>query len=149
MDHPRLTIITHEDIFENTAHLPTFSSPAIESNLWRIPGLSEKFLYFNDDVFIQVISTKVDLKISQNHLQLFLLYYFQNFVPCEKSPYFHKIPNIMTPTKFSTNQLSFRKKYGQVTSSIQHSDKKSIFHGLYLTVLLVVQTVTSKMVIVI
>ena len=146
MDHPRLTIITHEDIFENTAHLPTFSSPAIESNLWRIPGLSEKFLYFNDDVFIQVISTKVDLKISQNHLQLFLLYYFQNFVPCEKSPYFHKIPNIVSDTNKIFNK-SFRKKSGQVTSSIQHSDKKSIFHGLYLTVLLVVQTVTSKMVI--
>ena len=32
--------------------LPTFSSPAIEANLHRIPGLSEHFLYFNDDVFL-------------------------------------------------------------------------------------------------
>ena len=144
MDHPRLTIITHEDIFENTAHLPTFSSPAIESNLWRIPGLSEKFLYFNDDVFIQVISTKVDLKISHKITCNYFFYiFFQNL--CHISIKFQIY--VVTPTKFSTNQLSFRKKYGQVTSSIQHSDKKSIFHGLYLTVLLVVQTVTSKMVI--
>ena len=144
MDHPRLTIITHEDIFENTAHLPTFSSPAIESNLWRIPGLSEKFLYFNDDVFIQVISTKVDLKISH---KITCNYFFCTIfkILCHISIKFQIY--VVTPTKFSTNQLSFRKKYGQVTSSIQRSDKKSIFHGLYLTVLLVVQTVTSKMVI--
>jgi hypothetical protein len=32
--------------------LPTFSSPAIEANLHRIAGLSEHFLYFNDDVFL-------------------------------------------------------------------------------------------------
>ena len=29
-----------------------FSSPAIEANLHRIPGLSKKFIYFNDDVFL-------------------------------------------------------------------------------------------------
>ena len=52
MDHPRLSIITHEEIFEDQSHLPTFSSPAIEANLFRIPGLSDKFLYLNDDVFI-------------------------------------------------------------------------------------------------
>lgn len=32
--------------------LPTFNSLAIESLLWRIDGLSERFLYFNDDVFL-------------------------------------------------------------------------------------------------
>lgn len=50
LDHPRLTIITHQDIFPNTSHLPTYSSPAIESHIHRIPGLSEHFLYLNDDV---------------------------------------------------------------------------------------------------
>lgn len=44
--------MTHQEIFENRSHLPTFSSPAIESNIYRIPGLSDKFLYFNDDVFL-------------------------------------------------------------------------------------------------
>ena len=38
LDHPRLTVVTHEDIFENQSNLPTFSSPAIESQLFRIPG---------------------------------------------------------------------------------------------------------------
>lgn len=52
LDHPRLTIITHQEIFTNMSHLPTFSSPAIESHIHRIPGLSEHFLYLNDDVML-------------------------------------------------------------------------------------------------
>jgi UDP-N-acetylglucosamine-lysosomal-enzyme len=48
--NPRVTIVQHSDIFVNQSHLPTFSSPAIESHLHRIPGLSRHFLYLNDDV---------------------------------------------------------------------------------------------------
>ena len=53
MAHPRLHMINHDEIFQNASKdLPTFSSPAIESNLHRIPGLSQKFIYFNDDVML-------------------------------------------------------------------------------------------------
>ena len=51
LDHPRIELVAHEEIFANKSHLPTFSSPAIESNIHRIPGLSKKFIYMNDDVF--------------------------------------------------------------------------------------------------
>ncbi|KAK3558254.1 hypothetical protein QTP86_013948 [Hemibagrus guttatus] len=50
LDNPRVTVVTHEDIFQNQSHLPTFSSPAIETHIHRIPGLSQKFIYLNDDV---------------------------------------------------------------------------------------------------
>uniref|UniRef100_A0A1I8IGI1 Stealth_CR2 domain-containing protein n=1 Tax=Macrostomum lignano TaxID=282301 RepID=A0A1I8IGI1_9PLAT len=52
LTNPRLTLITHEEIFPNKSHLPTFNAPAIETHLHRIPGLSDHFLYFNDDVFL-------------------------------------------------------------------------------------------------
>jgi hypothetical protein len=45
-------MVPHEAIFPNASHLPVFSSPAIEAHLHRIPGLSERFAYFNDDVFL-------------------------------------------------------------------------------------------------
>lgn len=45
-----VTIVTHEQIYNNKSHLPTFSSPSIETHLHRIKGLSDKFLYLNDDV---------------------------------------------------------------------------------------------------
>ncbi|XP_060050232.1 N-acetylglucosamine-1-phosphotransferase subunits alpha/beta isoform X2 [Erinaceus europaeus] len=50
LDNPRVTIVTHQDVFRNLSHLPTFSSPAIESHIHRIKGLSQKFIYLNDDV---------------------------------------------------------------------------------------------------
>ena len=51
-NHPRVRLVTHEEIFANASHLPVFSSPAIEANLHRIPGLSRHWLYFNDDVML-------------------------------------------------------------------------------------------------
>ncbi|MFE2042427.1 stealth family protein [Streptomyces sp. NPDC059477] len=48
---PGLTVIDHRDILPPDA-LPVFNSHAIESRLHHIPGLSDHYLYFNDDVFI-------------------------------------------------------------------------------------------------
>ena len=46
----RLTLVSHQNLLP--AHrLPTFDSGNIESYIHRIPGLSERFFYFNDDVF--------------------------------------------------------------------------------------------------
>jgi hypothetical protein len=50
-DHPQLQLVTHNEIFPNSAHLPTFSSGAIEAHLHRIPGLSSRYLFLNDDMF--------------------------------------------------------------------------------------------------
>jgi len=50
-EHPKITIVPHSIIFKNTSDLPTFNSHAIEANLHRIPGLSEQYIYLNDDVF--------------------------------------------------------------------------------------------------
>uniref|UniRef100_A0A8C2DGI1 N-acetylglucosamine-1-phosphotransferase subunits alpha/beta n=1 Tax=Cyprinus carpio TaxID=7962 RepID=A0A8C2DGI1_CYPCA len=50
LDNPRISVVTHQDLFQNQTHLPTFSSPAIETHIHRIPGLSQKFIYLNDDV---------------------------------------------------------------------------------------------------
>jgi len=48
----RVHIVDHEDIFPNNAALPSFNSHAIELCLHRIQGLSEHFLYFNDDFIL-------------------------------------------------------------------------------------------------
>lgn len=47
--HPRIRLVSHRDLID-PAHLPTFNSHVIEAHLHRIPGLSEHFIYFNDDV---------------------------------------------------------------------------------------------------
>ncbi|OYX63491.1 MAG: hypothetical protein B7Y89_05515 [Novosphingobium sp. 32-60-15] len=49
----RITIVDHLTLFAgHESALPTFNSLAIETLLWRIPGLAEHFVYFNDDVFL-------------------------------------------------------------------------------------------------
>ncbi|MFE5964057.1 stealth conserved region 3 domain-containing protein [Streptomyces sp. NPDC056463] len=49
--HPRVRVVDHTEIFGGQGALPTYNSHAIESRLHHIEGLSEHFLYFNDDVF--------------------------------------------------------------------------------------------------
>jgi hypothetical protein len=49
--HPKISIVDHSDIFTDPSALPVFNSHAIESQLHHIPGLSEHYLYMNDDLF--------------------------------------------------------------------------------------------------
>lgn len=52
-EYPSVFIVDHKVIFEEYhEYLPTFNSLSIETLLYRIPNLSEHFLYFNDDCFI-------------------------------------------------------------------------------------------------
>jgi hypothetical protein len=47
----RVKIINHNEIISSD-YLPTFNSHVIESFLHKIPGLSEHYIYFNDDVML-------------------------------------------------------------------------------------------------
>jgi len=50
-EHPGVTIVRSEEFFADPSTLPTHNSHAVESQLHRIPGLAEHFLYSNDDMF--------------------------------------------------------------------------------------------------
>ena len=50
-ENPKLVCVKHSDYMPEE-YLPTFSANPIELNLHRIKGLSEQFVYFNDDMFI-------------------------------------------------------------------------------------------------
>lgn len=50
-ENPKLHIVRHQDYMPPEA-LPTFSSRALEMNLHRIDGLAERFVFCNDDMFI-------------------------------------------------------------------------------------------------
>ena len=67
-NHPKLVLVKHED-YISQEYLPTFNSCAIELSLHRIKGLSEHFVYFNDDMFLNG-PTKPE-------------YYFKNGLPCD------------------------------------------------------------------
>lgn len=64
---PKLNIVNHEDYIPKE-FLPTFSSHPIELNIHRIEGLTEHFIYINDDCFFMKPMKKSE--------------FFQNGLPC-------------------------------------------------------------------
>lgn len=68
LENPKLVIVRHED-FISKEYLPTFNSNAIEATLHKIPNLSEKFVYFNDDMFLTNYVKKSD--------------FFKKGIPCD------------------------------------------------------------------
>ncbi len=66
----KLKLVLHED-FIPAQYLPTFSCRPIEFNLHRIPGLSEQFVYFNDDMFLTSPVKPED--------------FFKNGLPCDSA----------------------------------------------------------------
>ena len=69
-DCPKLVLVKHADYIPEE-HLPTFNSGVIENFLNRIKGLSEHFVYFNDDFFLNA-------PVSPD-------YYFRNGLPCDNN----------------------------------------------------------------
>ena len=49
--HPKLVCVHHRE-FIPERYLPTYNANTIEMNIHRIEGLSEQFVFFNDDVFL-------------------------------------------------------------------------------------------------
>ena len=49
--NPKLRLVNHKD-FIPAEYLPTFQARTIEFNFHRIPDLSERFVFFDDDMFL-------------------------------------------------------------------------------------------------
>lgn len=64
----KLNFVKHSDYIPEE-YLPTFNSHTIELNLHRIQGLSEQFIYFNDDIFLLAPIKKER--------------FFKNKIPCD------------------------------------------------------------------
>lgn len=67
-NNPKLVLVKHSDYIP-TEYLPTFNSHTIELNMNKIPGLSEHFVYFNDDFYLNA-------PVSPE-------YYFKEGLPCD------------------------------------------------------------------
>ncbi|WP_299014232.1 stealth family protein [uncultured Polaribacter sp.] len=58
--YPTVKIVDHTEIFrDHLEYLPTFNSRSIETLLYKIPNLSEHFIYLNDDTFF-LKETKIE-----------------------------------------------------------------------------------------
>lgn len=71
VDHPKIVMIDHKDIYDDPVHLPTFNSNSIISRLHHIPNLSENFIYLNDDVMFGKPVRPQDFFLSNGRAKVF------------------------------------------------------------------------------
>ena len=71
LTHPRLKVVHHDEFFDDPTALPTFNSNVIESFIHLLPGISERFLYFNDDYFLGAPITAADFIAPDGRLRVF------------------------------------------------------------------------------
>jgi len=81
---PKLHFVKHPD-FIDRQFLPVFNSTVIESNIYKIDGLAEKFVYFNDDMYITAPTEQ--------------LFFFKDNLPCDAA--------ILTKAKHDRNDTYF------------------------------------------
>ena len=72
VNHPKLHIVNHSDYIPYK-YLPTFNSHTIEWNFHKISGLSEKFVYFNDDMFLLKAVKPTDFFIDSKPVDMLAL----------------------------------------------------------------------------
>ena len=107
--HPKLVVLNDKDIVPSQ-YMPIFSCFPIEFNFHRIEGLSDKFVYFCDDMFI------ID--------NVFPTHFFRNGLPCDMaimSAVCHSKPNVYDNCCFMAKALV--NQYFEKTKVV----KKNIF----------------------
>ena len=110
-EHPKLHIVNHKDYIPEE-YLPTFSSRPIELNLHRIPGLSENFVYFNDDIFLNA-------PVSPD-------FFFRKGLPCDflniDNIFCEGINDLYSHTLFNESHM-INKHYSYIHSFCKHPFK--------------------------
>jgi Stealth protein CR2, conserved region 2/Stealth protein CR1, conserved region 1/Stealth protein CR3, conserved region 3 len=71
VEDERLTVVSHREFFADYVAMPTYNSHVIESQLHRIKGLSEHFIYLNDDVLMPRKLEKSDFFFTNGCAKIF------------------------------------------------------------------------------
>lgn len=112
LEHPKLKWIKHTDYIP-AEYLPTFHSNVIEWNFHRILGLTENFVYFNDDMFLIRDTVPED--------------FFVNDLPCDLPELGYVYPSgLWSYVLFNNAQLLNR--HFSLKDSIRNNREKWIRH---------------------
>ena len=133
-------IVDHKVVFEGyEKYLPTFNSLAITSVLWRIPGLSERFILFNDDVMLQRAVSPEDFYLNDK-----IVLYGRRWISVHETRITLVLQTLMRRLVGKKALLSFKKfmyNAARVTQSARfvrldhtpHAFFKSVFSEFYAT----------------
>lgn len=111
INHPKIRIVNHTEIMPSEA-LPTFNPMALETRLHKIPGLSEYFIYANDDMMFANL-TEPSFFFTEEMYPVFRLKHKMKQEKIEKETYFRSL--------FNAYKL-IEEKYGfKITREPHHS----------------------------
>lgn len=117
-----MEIVDHKVIFRGyEEYLPTFNSISIESMTWRIPGLSEHYIEFNDDLILGAPTTPEDFFPEQDST-----YCYGNL----RSSWFVKLSRLLKHRINGPKQVSFKES---MLNAAQLAQSRSRFIMLYHT----------------
>lgn len=130
VDRTKVHVVLHKD-FIPEEFLPTFNSNTIESFLGNIPGLSERFIYGNDDLFITSKCYEYDFfemsvpkyKIRRRKVMPHapgdqLRMDDQKLITGKDSKYVHEVQHICMPYCLSTIKEVFNRHHDKIMASI-------------------------------
>lgn len=109
-EHEKLVVVNHED-FIPPEYLPTFNSNTIDLNVFRIQGLSEQYILFNDDTFV-IRTTKAED-------------FFADGIPCDMASLSPQPIQKDSITNIELNNLQILSKYF-TTKDVKRNWKKWI-----------------------
>lgn len=112
-DHPKLVLVKHSDYIPSE-FLPTFNSHTIELHMNKIPGLSEHFVYFNDDCYLNAPITPD--------------YYFKKGLPCDCNA--ETLFNVPVYNK-DAGFLTFIIRYTNISVLNGHFNRKNTIKGSF------------------
>ena len=121
-----LIIVDHKEIFPNTYDLPVFNSHAIETNLHRIKGLSEHYLYINDDI---LFGRSVDVSLffpKKGYISIFPSTF--TYIPFGNK---HKNLLPVDTAAINTKQLLLKNNIGFAINKFKHTPLPQIKSVLY------------------
>lgn len=128
--NPRVQIVDHSEILPEECR-PCFNSSLIEQFLYRIPGLSEHFLYSNDDMYINRPVTPATFFAEDGKPNLFMnrkpfrkvsLWFREKVMKKPLSQYLQKIRNASVLV-----EKRYGKYYGEKLHHNMDAYTKSIF----------------------
>lgn len=112
--NPKINLVNHKDYIPEE-FLPTYNSVVIERYIHRIPGLSDHFVYFNDDFYI--INTIAPTR------------FFRNGMPCDIAAFLYN-PSWSQWYKRIKNNLKIINRHFD-KREVMRRDRDKWFHKSY------------------
>ena len=126
INNEKINFITHSEIIPQE-FLPTFNSQVIELYIHKIPNLSEKFIYFNDDM---IVGTHIKMT---------------DFVQNSKA-IFYVSPDLSKTGIPSSNEIGYRSAWKNSNGWLDNKYVKEPRYKLYHTPIIVLKNVYSDLI---